>query len=438
VSVRYYLVSDRTFWQTLFDGKAIEGIDTSQLDLLSEGTTESDKRLLVQLADPESSVVVKTEPLEFARYLWNTYLRDRRPVGKLSLGFADIKGKVAVDARFKRDKIDDYEDVVWFKGSNAEFLKNGWLDLDPLSKAIVEASPNLSAPIVKAGAVRWDTGGGCGDADPQVFEYAFVVPRSVQLVFADLENESSSEVYQVGLTLSSASPSARTLFQIRDDSTTRRLFSAAKTIVYKVPGGIAPGDHALVPVGVRLSDYASSPDYDPADVRALGFFGPAVIVDSMALGDEKPAPVRRLDERNLTYVCVGGEAGSCPSLLTWSPNEARWIKDQNVLIGADAPGRKRVERHQLRRFNGQLQIREMDNETSFIDKVYIEATDPQGNVVRLAPDIDSLRASDARSVALRTGTSVTVSFPEWDERLAEVTLVIGGYYRPNPSALPER
>lgn len=428
LEVRYYVVSDPNFFETLFERTAFfEGFTDIQ-DL--EATEPESRTMIGQLLDPERSHVAENETFRFMRALWMQYLEDRRPIAELNESFSALKARPTFDTRFTDDG-SDYSRTVWFEADTATLLEDGWLDLDPLSRLIARANPSMEYPVVKAGAMLWDEGEECGGGAEVTgrYAYAFVVPRKVQLVFLDIQNVGSQDVDEVVLDLRRISVASDALHVLRSPSEEDALIASGDVESYMIPEGLGSGEHYLVPVAVVLGEYDDRVDFEPGSVPAA-FFGPGERVMTIRTDDSSEAEdVRAFDPTNLSYLFVGYSGACCPALYTRLGPQRRWVKEGNVLVNFSTSDAEAEDRCDLRQFDGSLRLSEEDLETSYIDRLVVVVDGPFGERV-LEPDVAELRLADAERLRLDHGESIVVRFPEWNESMGVPQAVATGYYIP--------
>ncbi len=85
----------------------------------------------------------------------------------------------------------------------------------------------------------------------------------------------------------------------------------------------------------------------------------------------------------------------------------------------------------LKRFNGQVQLRENDPETSYIDYLYIKHALPGGKIRILHPDNASLTKKDSNYLVLHKGEKILLEFPKEDNVKGIYSVVSYGYYLGN-------
>jgi hypothetical protein len=164
-------------------------------------------------------------------------------------------------------------------------------------------------------------------------------------------------------------------------------------------------------------------------------FGPSSILESVD-ADGHSYPARQPVESDIEHKAIrvrAGEVvnGSCPYVYVRAASTSPWEKLGPILYGLDRVGREGLDAIELRDFDGSLQIREEEPETTWLDELYVRETTASGDNRMLAPDLAALRERDGDYVRLTTGDSLTVRFAGYSPRTgSRYTVVARGYYIP--------
>lgn len=121
---------------------------------------------------------------------------------------------------------------------------------------------------------------------------------------------------------------------------------------------------------------------------------------------------------------------ACPFVYTW--DGTAWALDTVILynlVGAEAEA---VQPRALQRFDGRLWIREIEPETSYIDRIVVQITDSSGGIHILTSGVPELQDSDDRYLVLNQGDDVLLEFAGYDEiaDIRDVQVIAEGYYVP--------
>lgn len=302
--------------------------------------------------------------------------------------------------------------------------------------------------------------------------------RDLELVIAVIENASSNSI-----TVSHAGIRQVVDYKLRLPEETGSLFrdvDQRKELIFS-PGVLAPGEMVVIPVRIQFSDdhwmqREVDTDYTGRRDEALDLllenlhrkgstpisvfnyrdalfqkqanlfmpervpdyperfdYGPAWSIDGV-YADGSFEKFQPLEERQF-LLYAGFEKGSCPIVFTYQPDSDFWTNEGEILIGAIGSDLKRSEEIVLSEYKGRVMIREIENETSFIDQVRLIVTDIHGNRHAFLSDLPELRYNDDIGVRLDIGDNLELEF-DVDKSISssdEVRLAVTGFYVPMDS-----
>jgi hypothetical protein len=221
---------------------------------------------------------------------------------------------------------------------------------------------------------------------------------------------------------------------------------------------LAPGEHLLVPMKLVLGSFGNIdfglhpesvpsriaattlPDVNFEDGKVVSIFSPEktrannfyneYIVGSWfePLSVDSLGSLRPFLRSNVIYHGPL-EMGSCPYAFVSTSNRNNW-KVAGRLI-PDRVGKKLEGRSKLPfkyPADGKVLIKEMENEESFLDQIYLELQTVDGRTVTLFPDNRLLRNKDFDYLTLRRGDHVLISFPAISFEVKRAYLVSEGYF----------
>lgn len=139
-------------------------------------------------------------------------------------------------------------------------------------------------------------------------------------------------------------------------------------------------------------------------------------------------PFREYSAKSLV-IHSGTETGSCPHIYTFSVERKIWIDEGHILYGRNTKYKEGTDEIKLNNFTGQVIIRELDHEISFIDEIYIKMKDSNSHEYKIFPQNDKLRFNDGNYIILHQGDNIKVDFkipPALSK--GEFYLVSSGYY----------
>jgi len=159
-------------------------------------------------------------------------------------------------------------------------------------------------------------------------------------------------------------------------------------------------------------------------------YGPEIQLDGLVVAGERM--MLEGTSANFVELTVTSDGGSCPHLYSYNPASGLWRHHKKVIHTAKGKLRETTEWIDVDPSHRRFRLVEQELERSFIDKVALELTLRDGQVLSLAPDVEALRAADQRYVTLFAGDTAAFSFALPDGVVeADVTaarLAVTGYY----------
>lgn len=134
---------------------------------------------------------------------------------------------------------------------------------------------------------------------------------------------------------------------------------------------------------------------------------------------------------------TGGAA--CPHIFTYDPVRGEYAWDTTILTDLNEKAKETTQSQPLQRFNGTLQIRELEYETSYIDYVAVEVHDSIGNWTTFTANPvethSQLSAIDGSYWIMNRGDTLSLTFDGYDayaaaHTITEIRIVSHGYYVP--------
>jgi len=266
-----------------------------------------------------------------------------------------------------------------------------------------------------------------------------LVPRDIVAVLLDIENISAKPVTNLSLDFSSWSPDKNERWHLRSlDHMDDLLGSAEKKHWSFPPEVLLPREHFIVPLYLCLGEYE---DYygELPKKYALWQFGPTTSVSTIRFTDALREPVvssvRKLDTGKLHYLNEFEIAGgSCPFIYCWNNTEQKWVDRQRLITGAIGKHKEMWSIVPLSQFEGRLQIREEEDEITFIDYVELRLHDDLGHPhSKCISDDRLLSKPDGLYRRLMKGEHMNMSTVQWKPGM-KAELVIKGYYTPKVKA----
>ena len=143
-------------------------------------------------------------------------------------------------------------------------------------------------------------------------------------------------------------------------------------------------------------------------------------------------PIREFDPNKLfvDYGVVGG--ASCPYVYTYNRKTMSWINEGVIIYGHSSKDKEAFNYKSLSKFHGQILIKEVDPETSYLNEFRIELYGKDGEKEYLSAIDAKLALDDDQYIILEEGEEYIVNFEErkYEFEISNVILVSKGYYIP--------
>jgi hypothetical protein len=336
---------------------------------------------------------------------------------------------------------------------------------DKLSRALLASNPQIwdtvdlstyKGEYMDCGELTEDT--------PEVFEV-----RPLKLTFLDIENVGGTPALNLCYFAKSIQPSAPDGLKLRTPAESQRELASLTASKNSFPYGmLRPGEHILIALNVGLggigdaeTDSRTAKEQSSAGARDNGFyydlshpltpnaepyrrtyqFGPATQVTKIAYTDvsEKhySEPIRDLSTQRIQISSVVA-SGSCPFVFAFDSQSQQWVNTGSVLVGhhsQDDIG------HDIRPIHAKytgLQLRELEPEVSYIDRVWLELTTHSGEVQSIYPTDLRLRSADENYLVMKQGDVQDLQFGAHPDATSLRTLHIIGFYIPSRGAFESR
>lgn len=138
--------------------------------------------------------------------------------------------------------------------------------------------------------------------------------------------------------------------------------------------------------------------------------------------------LRPFDKSEIVYHGPSG-VGSCPFAFVLDESSGRW-KNVGRLI-PDRTGKEAEGVNYLKipePVNGQVVVAELEDEETFLDQLYLTATDETGKTIEIYPDDLILLGDDSIYKHLKKGERLIVKFKLPRSKMKDYTLVSEGFY----------
>ncbi|MEZ5082184.1 MAG: hypothetical protein R2750_01835 [Bacteroidales bacterium] len=161
------------------------------------------------------------------------------------------------------------------------------------------------------------------------------------------------------------------------------------------------------------------------------FYGPSILLEELEI-DNITYPIRKHDPNSLV-IQNGYPRGSCPFIYTFNTEEKMWILEDHILEDFKGVNKFGFDEIELNRFDGRILIKEIAQETSFIDYLFIKIIDIDGVQHILLPINSKLQSEDGIYLIINEEETMKVEFENMSEELQPVQVYLNakGYYVPN-------
>jgi hypothetical protein len=123
---------------------------------------------------------------------------------------------------------------------------------------------------------------------------------------------------------------------------------------------------------------------------------------------------------------------ACPHIFTRDPQSHTWRWDTTILFNLVGREKETLQSRRLARFDGQLLVREIEPETSYIDQLYVVIVSDEGREQILPAPLAVLREADGRYLVLNPGDGLRLTFDDYRATTEphQAWVVAKGYYVP--------
>jgi hypothetical protein len=200
-------------------------------------------------------------------------------------------------------------------------------------------------------------------------------------------------------------------------------------IMYEGKGGNSENAQMKVPLVVmpkqKFVDALLREPIRPSEKEEF-IYGPSIALNSVDVNGS-PSEIEPFDPINIAYYS-GYEGGSCPFVYTRRTGDSNWLKQGTILTGCTSKTREGTRTLQVKAFDGTLRIAEEEDETSYIDELFVQGTLANGEKATLRPADDRITLKDSRYLVLKKGDSVEVKFSLPNAMQGPVEVVSSGFF----------
>lgn len=171
----------------------------------------------------------------------------------------------------------------------------------------------------------------------------------------------------------------------------------------------------------------------PEETTENFIYGPSMFIESLSMNNFNFHQEVNYAKKDYGFFMDGLPSGnSCPYVYTCSGATGQFIRESYILHGRRSKEKEGMDTIPIARFDGRIQLREIDEETSFIDYVSVLAIDQKGNKRLLMPQHALLATLDKQYLKLVRGDIKTIHFPGFkpNEQM-KYFVIASGYYVPD-------
>lgn len=123
---------------------------------------------------------------------------------------------------------------------------------------------------------------------------------------------------------------------------------------------------------------------------------------------------------------------ACPYVYTFDAIQGRWIFDTTIIYRINRKELETTQSRTLKRFDGRVIVREVEQEISYLDQVTVVVIDGLGKPHILLPHLQTLRGADGKYLLLRSGEEIHLTFEGFEriKKPEQFRIVAKGYYAP--------
>lgn len=227
------------------------------------------------------------------------------------------------------------------------------------------------------------------------------------------------------------------------------------------PGWLAPNEHLRIPVGLILGSFSDHLDLPDSASFSEAYPSSRVSLDgqnwidfpgkpaSLSLSDEYllgtwfevrsingGETIREFDPSKIVYNGSRG-IGSCPFAYVVLEGSQDWVEIGTLISENNGKSKEGISILAVpETFDGRLLIKEIEPETSYLDRVVLIGESETGELETILPSDERLRHSDGEYLTLRQGEEVLLKFEIGTKTKRHVVLSQGFFVpteTPNPT-----
>lgn len=168
-------------------------------------------------------------------------------------------------------------------------------------------------------------------------------------------------------------------------------------------------------------------------IDEIYFLGPALKPYSINYTSTKRGTIneeiRIFDTRNVVSTSAQIPMAYCPFVYSIRGNSEYF--ENTILYKLNGKSKETLQEREIRYFDGNLIIKELEAETSYIDYLLVKIETIDGKTLFFEPDNPLLNKLDGFYLVIKTGSSVHLKFPNYGMQKGRVSIITKGYYTRN-------
>jgi hypothetical protein len=199
---------------------------------------------------------------------------------------------------------------------------------------------------------------------------------------------------------------------------------------------LKPGQSVVIPTQILIKPLPIKEFDKEIDLNELPdhsheyIIGTSIYIDSLkvnGLGFANAA-YEISDEFNL-FINGRTEGGSCPYLFTYDEDVKMFKMESHILYGQSSKLKEGLDTIACKRFDGRLEIREIDPEVSYIDYVAVLSIDQYGRSTLHFPDDSTLGSVNHSYIKMKQGDVLKLKYSTFKPlKNATYKVISSGYY----------
>jgi len=171
---------------------------------------------------------------------------------------------------------------------------------------------------------------------------------------------------------------------------------------------------------------------EPTDIGRSYFYGKAFYLDSIGVNGYK-FPIKQADKMQIVQAYYRNKSysaeGSCPYIYSFDAKSEKYLLEDHIIYKKNAIPKMGYDTLKLNFPAYKMLLAEIDDETSFIDQIFILKRSPNKKPEKIMPMMTNLKSIDKNYQKLRRGDKIEILFEKFvADPKSQYSLVSYGYY----------